>query len=41
MDFYMFLKYLYILESLVSTPLSNQQTFVHIELLFLVEMLSY
>ena len=30
-----------ILESPVSTPLSNQQTFVHIELLFLVEKLSY
>ena len=30
-----------VLESPVSTPLSNQQTFVHIELLFLVEQLSY
>jgi len=33
--------HIYILESPVSTPLSNQQTFVHIELLFLVENLSY
>ena len=31
----------YILESPVSTPLSNQQTCVHIELLFLIENLSY
>jgi len=31
----------YILESPVSTPLSNQHTFVHIELLFLVEKISY
>ena len=30
-----------ILESPVSTPLSNQQTFVQIELHFLVENLSY
>jgi len=30
-----------ILESPVSTPLSNQQTFVRIELLFLVENISY
>jgi len=32
---------LYILASPVSTPLSNQQTFAHIKLLFLVENLSY
>jgi len=30
-----------ILESPVLTPLSNRQTFVHIELLFLVENISY
>jgi len=30
-----------ILESPVSTPLSNQHTFVRIELLFLVENISY
>jgi len=31
---------LYIIESPFSTPLSNQQTFVHIKLLFIVENLS-